>query len=80
MLIRDKENEKKPEIDLENFKDLIIFLKDSLVANDNIGPINSFSFLASAFLRYEETKEDEMYLNDMVVYSNQIYKIAKEAE
>ena len=65
---------------MENFKDLIIFSKDSLVAKDNIGPINSFSFLASAFLRYEETKEDEMYLNDMVVYSNQIYKIAKAAE
>ena len=74
---KDSIEDKKHEEIINKFKDTVLFWKDSIIAKDDTGPVNSFTFLSPAFKRFEETNEDEMHLSDMVVYSNIIYKKAK---
>ena len=70
----DKDPTKKNKFDTSNS----LFSKSSLIAKENKGAVNPVFYLSPAFQRFEDTKEDQMYFSDVLVYSNIIYQNAKE--
>ena len=62
----------------EEIKELNIFEKDSVICKDTKPYLSPSLFLADAFKRYEENKEDKMHLYDIQLYSSLIYKKVKE--
>ena len=54
-----------------------LFSDQSEIAKENQGNVNPVAYLSNVFQRFNETGEDEMHLNDVLVYSNIIYQNSK---
>ena len=56
---------------------MVLFLNNSKIAEENIGAVNPVFYLSPAFQRFTETREDQMFFSDILVYSNAIYQNSK---
>ena len=65
-------------LETEEIKELTLFEENSIICKDVKAHQSPNLFLADAFARYKETKEDIMHLYDVQLYSKIIYNTIKD--